>query len=197
MQVFSDLERSVCRMVHRQVSNNILCSLSVQISGWILSSHGINLFFLIPYELCFGLKFIFDSNSCEFCLFELLSIFLTSANCGEFAYAVIFSQVATIAWFEADSVCGSHSTAIPLLLVIPYLCRLLQCLRQYKDTKEKTTLFNGNIGQYFPVCLPIIFRYGKILMCLSSMSRSVADKLSYVRQRIGVHFWDLNLVWMI
>ncbi|PNT75787.1 hypothetical protein BRADI_1g37967v3 [Brachypodium distachyon] len=52
-------------------------------------------------------------------------------------------QVATIAWFEADSICGSHSIAIPLVLVLPYLCRFFQCLRQYKDTKEKTCLLNG------------------------------------------------------
>ncbi|GMI99048.1 hypothetical protein like AT5G35730 [Hibiscus trionum] len=55
---------------------------------------------------------------------------------------MVHSQVATIAWFEADSVCGSHSVAIPAVLVIPYIWRLMQCLRQYKDTKEKTTLFN-------------------------------------------------------
>ncbi|KAK8974299.1 hypothetical protein V6N11_034665 [Hibiscus sabdariffa] len=54
------------------------------------------------------------------------------------------AKVATIAWFEADSVCGSHAVAIPVVLVIPYIWRLMQCLRQYKDTKEKTTLFNGN-----------------------------------------------------
>lgn len=54
-------------------------------------------------------------------------------------------QVATIAWFEADSVCGSHSIAIPFVLVLPYLFRFFQCLRQYKDTKEKTTLLNGKI----------------------------------------------------
>jgi len=53
-------------------------------------------------------------------------------------------QVATIAWLEADSVCGSHSVAIPMCLVLPYLWRLLQCLRQYRDTKEKNCLFNGN-----------------------------------------------------
>nr|CAB3479732.1 unnamed protein product [Digitaria exilis] len=53
-------------------------------------------------------------------------------------------QVGTIAWFEADSICGSHSIAIPLVLVFPYLCRFFQCLRQYKDTKEKTCLLNGS-----------------------------------------------------
>nr|TKW09359.1 hypothetical protein SEVIR_6G089400v2 [Setaria viridis] len=52
-------------------------------------------------------------------------------------------MVATIAWFEADSICGSHSIAIPLVLVLPYLCRSFQCLPQYKDTKEKTCLLNA------------------------------------------------------
>ncbi|KAJ1426852.1 EXS, C-terminal [Sesbania bispinosa] len=56
---------------------------------------------------------------------------------------VVNRQVATIAWLEADSVCGSHSVAIPIVLVLPYIWRLLQCLRQYKDTKEKTCLFNA------------------------------------------------------
>lgn len=58
-------------------------------------------------------------------------------------YGLLCFQVATIAWFEADSVCGSHSVAIPIVLVFPYLCRFFQCLRQYKDTKERTCLFNG------------------------------------------------------
>ncbi|XLT05947.1 hypothetical protein HN51_044696 [Arachis hypogaea] len=53
------------------------------------------------------------------------------------------SFVATIAWLEADSVCGSHSVTIPLVLVLPYLFRLNQCLHQYKDTGEKTCLLNA------------------------------------------------------
>ncbi|KAA3469595.1 SPX and EXS domain-containing 3 [Gossypium australe] len=56
---------------------------------------------------------------------------------------MVHRQVATIAWFEADSACGSHSIAIPLVLVISYVLLLMQCLRQYKDMKEKKTLFNG------------------------------------------------------
>jgi len=59
---------------------------------------------------------------------------------------LIFFQVATIAWLEADSVCGSHSVVIPLVLVLPYLFRFNQCLRQYKDTGEKTSLLNGKIS---------------------------------------------------
>ncbi|KAH0980374.1 hypothetical protein GBA52_007551 [Prunus armeniaca] len=67
---------------------------------------------------------------------------------------MVHRQVATIAWLEADSVCGSHSIAIPLVLVFPYLCRLFQCLRQFKDTKEKTTLFNA---LKYSTAVPVIF----------------------------------------
>ncbi|XP_010249411.1 PREDICTED: SPX and EXS domain-containing protein 3-like [Nelumbo nucifera] len=67
---------------------------------------------------------------------------------------MVHRQVATIAWFEADSVCGSHSIAIPLVLVFPYMCRFLQCLRQYKDTKEKTTLLNA---LKYSTAVPVIF----------------------------------------
>uniref|UniRef100_M8B473 SPX and EXS domain-containing protein 1 n=1 Tax=Aegilops tauschii TaxID=37682 RepID=M8B473_AEGTA len=63
-------------------------------------------------------------------------------------------QVATIAWFEADSICGSHSIAIPLVLVLPYLCRFFQCIRQYKDTKEKSCLLNA---LKYSTAVPVIF----------------------------------------
>ncbi|KAF3783830.1 SPX and EXS domain-containing protein 5, partial [Nymphaea thermarum] len=62
--------------------------------------------------------------------------------------------VATIAWFEADSVCGSHSIAIPLVLVLPYICRFFQCIRQYKDAKEKTCLFNA---LKYSTAVPVVF----------------------------------------
>ncbi|XP_020587548.1 SPX and EXS domain-containing protein 5-like isoform X2 [Phalaenopsis equestris] len=63
-------------------------------------------------------------------------------------------QVATIAWFEADSICGSHSIAIPLVLVFPYLCRFFQCLRQYMDTKERSSLLNA---LKYSTAVPVIF----------------------------------------
>ncbi|PSS16406.1 SPX and EXS domain-containing protein [Actinidia chinensis var. chinensis] len=67
---------------------------------------------------------------------------------------MVHRQVATIAWFEADSVCGSHSVAIPVVLVLPYLFRFFQCLRQYKDTGEKTTLLNA---LKYSTAVPVIF----------------------------------------
>lgn len=67
---------------------------------------------------------------------------------------MVHRQVATIAWFEADSICGSHSIAIPLVLVLPYMFRFFQCLRQYKDTREKTTLFNA---LKYSTAIPVIF----------------------------------------
>jgi len=70
-------------------------------------------------------------------------IFIDSDS--KIAMLPLYVQVATIAWFEADSVCGSHSVMIPLVLVLPYLFRLFQCLRQYKDTGEKSSLLNGEM----------------------------------------------------
>ncbi|KNA21559.1 hypothetical protein SOVF_042110 [Spinacia oleracea] len=67
---------------------------------------------------------------------------------------MVHRQVATIAWFEADSVCGSHSVAIPVVLVLPYIFRLFQCLRQYKDTGEKSSLLNA---LKYSTAVPVIF----------------------------------------
>lgn len=67
---------------------------------------------------------------------------------------MVHQQVATIAWLEADSVCGSHSVVIPLVLVLPYLFRFNQCLRQYKDTGEKTSLLNA---LKYSTAVPVIF----------------------------------------
>ncbi|XP_024004252.1 SPX and EXS domain-containing protein 5 isoform X2 [Eutrema salsugineum] len=67
---------------------------------------------------------------------------------------MVHRQVATIAWFEADSVCGSHSAAIPLVLVLPYLFRLFQCIRQYKDSKDIANIWNA--GKYL-TAVPVIF----------------------------------------
>ncbi|KAI3736262.1 hypothetical protein L6452_15800 [Arctium lappa] len=67
---------------------------------------------------------------------------------------MVHKQVATIAWFEADSVCGSHAVAIPVVLVLPYIFRFFQCLRQYKDTREKTSLLNA---LKYSTAVPVIF----------------------------------------
>ncbi|XP_020885026.1 SPX and EXS domain-containing protein 3 [Arabidopsis lyrata subsp. lyrata] len=67
---------------------------------------------------------------------------------------MVHRQVATVAWFEADSVCGSHSAAIPLVLVLPYLFRLFQCIRQYKDSKDIANIYNA--GKYL-TAVPVIF----------------------------------------
>ncbi|CAL5346576.1 unnamed protein product [Camellia sinensis] len=67
---------------------------------------------------------------------------------------MVHRQVATVAWLEADSVCGHHSVAIPAVLVLPYLFRFFQCLRQYKDTGEKTTLLNA---LKYSTAIPVIF----------------------------------------
>ncbi|KAF8380811.1 hypothetical protein HHK36_028305 [Tetracentron sinense] len=140
-KVFSDLERSVCRMVHRQ------CSKSEPSDSTSQNRPSKELF----VEKGFG-----PSLPAEF---KPLSLRLRPNTGVEKIlhsgdnYPLIV-QVATIAWFEADSVCGSHSIAIPLVLVFPYIFRFFQCLRQYKDTGEKTTLLNA---LKYSTAVPVIF----------------------------------------
>lgn len=108
---------------------------------------------------------------------------------------MVHRQVATIAWFEADSVCGSHAVAIPIVLVLPYLFRLFQCLRQYKDTKEKTTLLNA---LKYSTAVPVIF--------LSALKYHVFPDnwvniyrplwlLSGVVNSLYSFYWDLTRDW--
>ncbi|XVE77048.1 hypothetical protein DITRI_Ditri13aG0030600 [Diplodiscus trichospermus] len=108
---------------------------------------------------------------------------------------MVHHQVATIAWFEADSVCGSHSVGIPLVLVIPYIWRLMQCLLQYKDTKDKTTLFNA---LKYSTAVPVIF--------LSALKYHVLpDRWTYVYRRLWLFssvvnslysfYWDVTRDW--
>jgi hypothetical protein len=40
-------------------------------------------------------------------------------------------------------VCGSASMHIPMWLAWPYAVRLLQCLRQFYDTRDAMALVNG------------------------------------------------------
>ncbi|KAK3261014.1 hypothetical protein CYMTET_30060 [Cymbomonas tetramitiformis] len=65
---------------------------------------------------------------------------------------------------EADisphSICGSSSWHIPFWLAWPYIARLLQCLRQYYDTKDRAAL--GNALKYstaFPVIVMSAMKY--------------------------------------
>ncbi|KAH7576786.1 hypothetical protein JRO89_XS01G0149500 [Xanthoceras sorbifolium] len=153
-KVFSDLERSACRMVHRQVSKA----------------------YAKLHDIGKGQKSLKLSNRGV--------IYIKEAN-----------KVATIAWFEADSVCGSHSIAIPLVLVLPYLFRFFQCLRQYKDTREKTTLLNA---LKYSTAVPVIF--------LSALKYHVfPDKwtnfyrplwlLSAVLNSLYSFYWDVTRDW--
>ncbi|KAJ4727038.1 SPX and EXS domain-containing protein 1 [Melia azedarach] len=108
---------------------------------------------------------------------------------------MVHRQVATIAWFEADSVCGSHSIAIPLVLVFPYLCRLFQCLRQYKDTKEKTTLFNA---LKYSTAVPVIFLSALKYHVFPDRWTSIYHPLwllSSVINSLYSFYWDVTRDW--
>ncbi|WCJ37608.1 EXS (ERD1/XPR1/SYG1) family protein [Euphorbia peplus] len=108
---------------------------------------------------------------------------------------MIHRQVATIAWFEADSVCGSHSVAIPMILVLPYIFRLFQCLRQYKDTKEKTALFNA---LKYSTAVPVIFlsalKYHVLPDRWTSFYRPLW-LLSGVLNSLYSFYWDVTRDW--
>ncbi|RWR75666.1 SPX and EXS domain-containing protein 1 [Cinnamomum micranthum f. kanehirae] len=108
---------------------------------------------------------------------------------------MVHRQVATIAWFEADSVCGSHSIAIPLVLVFPYLCRFFQCLRQYKDTREKASLWNA---LKYSTAVPVIFlsalKYHVIPDSWTNMYRPLW-LLSSVLNSLYSFYWDVTRDW--
>ncbi|XP_073035464.1 uncharacterized protein [Primulina eburnea] len=108
---------------------------------------------------------------------------------------MVHRQVATVAWFEADSVCGSHSVAIPIVLVLPYIFRLFQCLRQYKDTRERTTLLNA---LKYSTAVPVIF--------LSALKYHVFPNkwtdiyrpmwlLSSILNSLYSFYWDITRDW--
>ncbi|KAJ6959312.1 hypothetical protein NC653_037590 [Populus alba x Populus x berolinensis] len=108
---------------------------------------------------------------------------------------MVHRQVATIAWFEADSVCGSHSIGIPIALVLPYIFRLFQCLRQYKDTKEKTTLFNA---LKYSTAVPVIFlsalKYHVLPDSWTNFYRPLW-LLSGVINSLYSFYWDVTRDW--
>ncbi|XP_039021391.1 SPX and EXS domain-containing protein 1-like [Hibiscus syriacus] len=108
---------------------------------------------------------------------------------------MVHRQVATIAWLEADSVCGSHSAAIPLVLVIPYIWRLMQCLRQYMDTKEKTTLLNAS---KYSTAVPVIFLSALKYHVLPDTWTSVYRRLwlfSSLVNSLYSFYWDVTHDW--
>lgn len=108
---------------------------------------------------------------------------------------MVHRQVATIAWFEADSVCGSHSIAIPIVLVLPYLFRLFQCLRLYKDTKEKTSLLNA---LKYSTAVPVIFLSALKYHVLPDKWLSVYRPLwllSAVLNSLYSFYWDVTRDW--
>ncbi|KAJ9170105.1 hypothetical protein P3X46_018237, partial [Hevea brasiliensis] len=111
------------------------------------------------------------------------------------ACRMVHRQVATIAWFEADSVCGSHSIAIPLVLVSHYCFRLFQCLRQYKETMEKAALFNA---LKYSTAVPVIFlsalKYHVIPDKWTNFYRPLWI-LSSVLNSLYSFYWDVTRDW--
>ncbi|XP_031392119.1 SPX and EXS domain-containing protein 1 [Punica granatum] len=144
-------------------------------------------------------RIVFPLQAISFCDFFLADI-LTSmskvfSDLERSVCRMVHRQVATIAWFEADSVCGSHSVAIPLVLVLPYLFRLFQCLRQYKDTGERTTLLNA---LKYSTAVPVIFlsalKYHVFPEKWTSFYRPLW-LLSSVLNSLYSFYWDITRDW--
>ncbi|KAB2095145.1 hypothetical protein ERO13_A01G013400v2 [Gossypium hirsutum] len=108
---------------------------------------------------------------------------------------MVHRQVATIAWFEADSVCGSHSVAIPLVLVLPYLFRFFQCLRQYRDIGERSALLNA---LKYSTAVPVIFlsalKYHVLPESWTNFYRPLW-LLSSVLNSLYSFYWDVARDW--
>ncbi|MED6172103.1 hypothetical protein PIB30_047069 [Stylosanthes scabra] len=108
---------------------------------------------------------------------------------------MVNKQVATIAWLEADSVCGSHSVAIPMVLVLPYLWRLLQCLRQYKDTKDKACLLNAlKYSTAFPVIFLSALKYHVFPEKWTTVYRPLWLFSSLINSLYSF-YWDITRDW--
>ncbi|KAF3513559.1 hypothetical protein F2Q69_00001492 [Brassica cretica] len=108
---------------------------------------------------------------------------------------MVHRQVATVAWFEADSVCGSHSAVIPLVLVLPYLFRLFQCIRQYKDSKDIANIWNA--GKYL-TAVPVIFLSAlKYFIDQDTWTYSIQPAwiLSGLANTFFSFFWDVLRDW--
>ncbi|KAK4758958.1 hypothetical protein SAY87_020259 [Trapa incisa] len=144
-------------------------------------------------------RIAFPLQAISFCDFFLADIFTSMAkvfsDLERSICRIVHRQVATIAWFEADSVCGSHSVAIPLVLVLPYIFRLFQCLRQYKDTGEKTTLLNA---LKYSTAVPVIFlsalKYHLFPEKWTSVYRPLW-LLSSVLNSLYSFYWDVTRDW--
>ncbi|XP_006854429.2 SPX and EXS domain-containing protein 1 [Amborella trichopoda] len=108
---------------------------------------------------------------------------------------MVHRQVATIAWFEADSICGSHSAAIPLVLVLPYVWRFFQCLRQYKDTRERTCLLNA---LKYSTAVPVIFLSALKYHVFPDQWTNIYRPLwllSSVANSLYSFYWDVTRDW--
>ncbi|KAG2712263.1 hypothetical protein I3760_04G116600 [Carya illinoinensis] len=88
----------------------------------------------------------------------LLPLQASAISFSDFFLADILTSMAKVFSDLERSVCRmlhrQSLHAIPLVLVLPYLFRFFQCLRQYKDTREKTTLLNA---LKYSTAVPVIF----------------------------------------
>eukprot|EP00252_Welwitschia_mirabilis_P017124 TRINITY_DN3800_c0_g1_i1.p1 TRINITY_DN3800_c0_g1~~TRINITY_DN3800_c0_g1_i1.p1 ORF type:complete len:463 (-),score=53.29 TRINITY_DN3800_c0_g1_i1:221-1609(-) len=96
---------------------------------------------------------------------------------------------------EEDGVCGSHSVLIPCVLAYPYVCRFFQCLRQYKDTKEKACLLNA---LKYSTAFPVIFLSALKYHVMPEMWINIYRPLWLLSSLINScysFYWDVTRDW--
>ncbi|KAL7117235.1 hypothetical protein ACP275_03G060200 [Erythranthe tilingii] len=144
-------------------------------------------------------RIVFPLQAISFADFFLADIFTSMSkvfsDLERSVCRMVHRQVATIAWFEADSVCGSHAVAIPIVLVLPYIFRFFQCLRQYRDTRERTALLNA---LKYSTAVPVIFlsalKYHVIPEKWTNMYRPLW-LFSSVLNSLYSFYWDITRDW--
>eukprot|EP00740_Mantoniella_antarctica_P011713 CAMPEP_0181367776 /NCGR_PEP_ID=MMETSP1106-20121128/11644_1 /TAXON_ID=81844 /ORGANISM="Mantoniella antarctica, Strain SL-175" /LENGTH=410 /DNA_ID=CAMNT_0023483667 /DNA_START=867 /DNA_END=2096 /DNA_ORIENTATION=- len=91
--------------------------------------------------------------------------------------------------------CGSTSWKIPLALAVPSIIRLLQCLRQYKDTKQAGCLWNAlKYSSAFPVIILSALKYHVSHRDWMSLYRPAWLACSLVSTAYS-YYWDVKHDW--
>lgn len=107
---------------------------------------------------------------------------------------MVNGQVA-IGALDLDGVCGSRSFVIPCVLAFPYVCRFFQCLRQYKDTGEKSCLLNAlKYATSFPVIFLSALKYHVVPEMWTNVYRPLWLLSSLINSCYSF-YWDVTRDW--
>ena len=91
--------------------------------------------------------------------------------------------------------CGSTSWKIPMALAVPSIVRLLQCLRQYRDTDNPSCLWNAlKYSSAFPVIVLSALKYHVSSDAWHAIYRPAWLACSLVNSLYS-YYWDIKHDW--